>query len=135
MDLEKSHLPFRGSKLTQVLKGSLTGNCRTTMIANISPAFSSCEHTLNTLRYSERIKELKKGGQKRQGLKERELGLARSQKKLNTSVINTNAQSQNDQILALQQARQKQLQMNQTQSCIDVQLSQMNSPLIQKRNT
>lgn len=71
------------------------------MIANISPALSSCEHTLNTLRYSERIKELKKGGQKRQGLKERELGLARSQKKLNTSVINTNAQSQNDQILAL----------------------------------
>jgi kinesin family protein 2/24 len=118
MDLEKSHLPFRGSKLTQVLKGSLTGNCRTTMIANISPALSSCEHTLNTLRYSERIKELKKG-QKRQGMKERELGLARTQKKANTSVINMNAQSQNDQILALQQARAQQQLLNKTQTLND----------------
>jgi len=60
LDLEKKHLPFRGSKLTQVLKDSFTGTSKTTMIANISPAVSSCEHTLNTLRYSERIKELKK---------------------------------------------------------------------------
>jgi kinesin family protein 2/24 len=30
------------------------------MIANISPASNCCEHTLNTLRYSERVKELKK---------------------------------------------------------------------------
>jgi len=30
------------------------------MIANISPAFSCCEHTLNTLRYADRVKELKK---------------------------------------------------------------------------
>ena len=28
------------------------------MIANISPALSSCEHTLNTLRYADRVKEL-----------------------------------------------------------------------------
>lgn len=81
MDLDKKHLPFRGSKLTQVLKDSLTGTSKTTMIANISPAVSSCEHTLNTLRYSERIKELKKqsGGGKVPITKERELGLARKQ--------------------------------------------------------
>lgn len=30
------------------------------MIANISPASTSCEHTLNTLRYADRVKELKK---------------------------------------------------------------------------
>ena len=60
LDLDKKHLPFRGSKLTQVLKDSFTGTSKTTMIANISPAVSTCEHTLNTLRYSERIKELKK---------------------------------------------------------------------------
>ena len=29
------------------------------MIANVSPANSSCEHTLNTLRYADRVKELK----------------------------------------------------------------------------
>jgi len=32
------------------------------MIGNISPAESSCEHTLNTLRYADRVKELKKPG-------------------------------------------------------------------------
>ena len=31
------------------------------MIGNISPCTSSCEHTLNTLRYADRVKELKKG--------------------------------------------------------------------------
>jgi kinesin family member 2/24 len=56
----KTHLPFRGSKLTQVLKDSFLGNSKTTMIANVSPALSCCEPTLNALRYADRVKELKK---------------------------------------------------------------------------
>lgn len=36
------------------------GNSKTTMIANVSPALSCCEPTLNTLRYSDRVKEMKK---------------------------------------------------------------------------
>ena len=36
------------------------GNCKTLMIANISPCLSCSEHTLNTLRYSDRVKELRK---------------------------------------------------------------------------
>eukprot|EP00177_Eucheuma_denticulatum_P006092 GFKZ01011108.1.p1 GENE.GFKZ01011108.1~~GFKZ01011108.1.p1 ORF type:complete len:1025 (-),score=167.77 GFKZ01011108.1:1391-4372(-) len=61
MDQKKDHTPFRGSKLTQVLKASFIGkNCSTVMIANISPASSNVEHTLNTLRYSDRVKEIKK---------------------------------------------------------------------------
>ncbi|CDF34798.1 Kinesin-like [Chondrus crispus] len=60
MDQKKDHTPFRGSKLTQVLKASFMGkNCSTVMIANISPASSNVEHTLNTLRYSDRVKEMK----------------------------------------------------------------------------
>eukprot|EP00826_Nyctotherus_ovalis_P057549 TRINITY_DN7876_c0_g1_i4.p1 TRINITY_DN7876_c0_g1~~TRINITY_DN7876_c0_g1_i4.p1 ORF type:complete len:281 (-),score=98.30 TRINITY_DN7876_c0_g1_i4:93-935(-) len=37
------------------------GNCKTLMIANLSPAASCCEHTLNTLRYADRVKELRRG--------------------------------------------------------------------------
>ena len=45
-----------------VLKDSFTGFCKTLMIGNISPGSGSCENTLNTLRYADRVKELKKGG-------------------------------------------------------------------------
>ena len=58
--MEKKHTPFRGSKLTLVLRDSFMGNCRTLMIANISPCSSCSEHTLNTLRYADRVKELRK---------------------------------------------------------------------------
>jgi kinesin family member 2/24 len=47
-----------------VLKDSLVGNCKTVMIGNISPAEGSCEHTLNTLRYADRVKELKSSTRK-----------------------------------------------------------------------
>ena len=60
LDQDKKHTPFRGSKLTLVLKDSFTGNCKTLMIGNISPSSNACEHTLNTLRYADRVKELKK---------------------------------------------------------------------------
>lgn len=52
------HIPFRGSKLTQVLKESFVGKkSRTVMIACVAPNLSNCEHTLNTLRYADRVKE------------------------------------------------------------------------------
>ena len=60
LDLEKRHKPFRGSKLTLVLRDSFIGNCLTLMIANISPCLSCSEHTINTLRYADRVKELRK---------------------------------------------------------------------------
>jgi kinesin family protein 2/24 len=53
-----THIPFRGSKLTQVLKDSFVGEqSRCCMVACISPDSTNCEQTLNTLRYADRVKE------------------------------------------------------------------------------
>jgi len=63
LDQQLDHTPFRGSKLTQVLKDSFVGsNCRTVMIANVSPCGCAVEHSLNTLRYAYRVKELRSSG-------------------------------------------------------------------------
>uniref|UniRef100_G1PK19 Kinesin-like protein n=1 Tax=Myotis lucifugus TaxID=59463 RepID=G1PK19_MYOLU len=55
----KSHVPYRDSKLTRLLKDSIGGNCRTVMIAAISPSSLTYEDTYNTLKYADRAKEIK----------------------------------------------------------------------------
>ncbi|CAE7255704.1 kif19 [Symbiodinium necroappetens] len=52
-------VPYRDSKLTRLLKDSLGGNCRTVMVANISPSHLSYEDTLNTLKYANRAKHIR----------------------------------------------------------------------------
>ncbi|XP_062418210.1 kinesin-like protein KIF24 isoform X3 [Pungitius pungitius] len=81
LDQEQSHTPFRQSKLTQVLKDSFVGDSMTCMIANISPGHLATEHTLNTLRYADRVKEL--GGQL--GLRGRRRGKPTHSSKCNLS--------------------------------------------------
>lgn len=59
MSRNSSHVPFRCSKLTLVLRDSFVGaNAKTCMIAMVSPGMNSVENTLNTLRYADRVKEL-----------------------------------------------------------------------------
>lgn len=59
LDVEATHIPFRGSKLTQILRDSfMSENARTVMIATISPSSQSSNYTLNTLRYADRLKEI-----------------------------------------------------------------------------
>lgn len=56
----ETHLPFRASKLTMVLRDSFTGtkkNICIGMIACVSPGYSHADHSLNTIRYAERLKE------------------------------------------------------------------------------
>ncbi|KAG6415774.1 hypothetical protein SASPL_123191 [Salvia splendens] len=65
LDNDQGHIPFRGSKLTEVLRDSFVGNSRTVMISCISPNSGSCEHTLNTLRYADRVKSLSRGNAKK----------------------------------------------------------------------
>ncbi|CAH0749885.1 unnamed protein product [Diatraea saccharalis] len=53
-----SYIPYRDSKLTRLLKDSLGGNCKTVMIANVSPAHISYEDTYNTLKYAARANKI-----------------------------------------------------------------------------
>eukprot|EP00440_Ansanella_granifera_P058040 gb/GFBE01062913.1/.p1 GENE.gb/GFBE01062913.1/~~gb/GFBE01062913.1/.p1 ORF type:complete len:972 (+),score=206.26 gb/GFBE01062913.1/:1-2916(+) len=52
-------VPYRDSKMTRLLKDSLGGNCRTVMIANVSPCHINYEDTHNTLKYANRAKNIK----------------------------------------------------------------------------
>ena len=54
------HVPFRNSKLTLVLRDSFLGKanlCKIIMISCVSPSNHSSNHTINTLRYADRLKE------------------------------------------------------------------------------
>ncbi|XP_024030782.1 kinesin-like protein KIN-8A isoform X2 [Morus notabilis] len=55
----KKHIPYRNSKLTQLLKDSLGGACNTVMIANISPSNLSFGETQNTLHWADRAKQIR----------------------------------------------------------------------------
>ncbi|KAJ3112383.1 kinesin-like protein Klp5, partial [Physocladia obscura] len=53
-----NHIPYRDSKLTRLLKYSLSGSCKVVMITNISPARIHYEETQNTLKYANRAKNI-----------------------------------------------------------------------------
>lgn len=59
LDTRSSHVPFRASKLTMVLRDSFLDphSSKIVMIACINPGSSSADHTLNTLRYAQRLKQ------------------------------------------------------------------------------
>ncbi|KAM3924964.1 kinesin-like protein KIF7 [Leptodactylus fuscus] len=54
-----SHIPYRDSKITRILKDSLGGNAKTVMICCISPSASDFDETLNTLNYANRAQNIK----------------------------------------------------------------------------
>ncbi|KAJ1458318.1 P-loop containing nucleoside triphosphate hydrolase protein [Pelagophyceae sp. CCMP2097] len=53
---KKAHVPYRDSKLTRLLGDSLGGNCKTTMLATISPSDDALSETLGTLKFATRAK-------------------------------------------------------------------------------
>lgn len=62
MDSGSGHVPFRASKLTLALRDSFKSKVfdnRVIMIACVCPGSSSADHTLNTLRYADRLKSRK----------------------------------------------------------------------------
>ncbi|KAL7559715.1 hypothetical protein ACA910_003303 [Epithemia clementina (nom. ined.)] len=54
----KPFVPYRDSKLTRLLRGSLGGNHKTLMIACVSPSADNLEESLNCLRYANRAKQI-----------------------------------------------------------------------------
>ena len=55
----RQHIPYRDSKLTRILEDSLGGNCKTTMMAMISPALEAFVESLSTLKFANRAKNIK----------------------------------------------------------------------------
>ncbi|XP_041366340.1 kinesin-like protein KIF27 [Gigantopelta aegis] len=54
-----THIPYRDSKITRLLKDSLGGNAKTLMVCCISPASVNFDETLNALKYANRAKNIK----------------------------------------------------------------------------
>ena len=46
------HVPYRNSLMTSVLRDSLGGNCKTVMIANMSPDLENEDETVSTARFA-----------------------------------------------------------------------------------
>ncbi|CAH9117047.1 unnamed protein product [Cuscuta europaea] len=64
---KSSHVPYRNSKLTQVLQSSLGGHAKTLMFVQLNPDAESYSETISTLKFAERVSGV-------------ELGAARSNK-------------------------------------------------------
>ena len=58
-DDKREHIPYRQSKLTNMLKNSIGGNCETIMIANVWPEAEYLEETISTLKFATRMMKVK----------------------------------------------------------------------------
>jgi kinesin family protein 2/24 len=88
LEMDQLHLPFRGSKLTLVLRDSFIGNCKTLMISTISPGYKTSEHTVNTLRYANRLKEIKSMGNIAKNFNKNNINFSKGNNNINNEVKN-----------------------------------------------
>jgi kinesin family protein 6/9 len=50
----RTHIPYRNSLMTTILKDSLGGNCKTILMANVSVEVDCLEETISTMRFAAR---------------------------------------------------------------------------------
>ncbi|NXP06270.1 KIF6 protein, partial [Thinocorus orbignyianus] len=55
----RSHIPYRNSMMTSVLRDSLGGNCMTTMIATLSMDKRNIDESISTCRFAQRVALIK----------------------------------------------------------------------------
>ena len=55
----RTHVPYRNSMMTSVLRDSLGGNCKTIMIATINPEAAHTDESLSTCRFAQRVSLIK----------------------------------------------------------------------------
>nr|KYP73499.1 Kinesin-4 [Cajanus cajan] len=55
------HIPYRNSKLTQVLQDSLGGHAKTLMFVHINPELNALGETISTLKFAERVATIELG--------------------------------------------------------------------------
>ncbi|RHN80831.1 putative minus-end-directed kinesin ATPase [Medicago truncatula] len=58
---KQSHVPYRNSKLTQLLQDSLGGQAKTLMFVHISPESEALAETISTLKFAERVSTVELG--------------------------------------------------------------------------
>ncbi|KAH9602563.1 hypothetical protein KSS87_001041 [Heliosperma pusillum] len=58
---KSAHIPYRNSKLTQVLQDSLGGQAKTLMFVHINPETNAIGETLSTLKFAERVASIELG--------------------------------------------------------------------------
>ncbi|OMP06953.1 hypothetical protein COLO4_07750 [Corchorus olitorius] len=61
---KSAHIPYRNSKLTQVLQDSLGGHAKTLMFVHISPEVNAIGETVSTLKFAERVASIELGAAK-----------------------------------------------------------------------
>ncbi|KAK6911624.1 Calponin homology domain, partial [Dillenia turbinata] len=64
LSTKSSHVPYRNSKLTQLLQDSLGGQAKTLMFVHISPEPDALGETLSTLKFAERVATIELGAAK-----------------------------------------------------------------------
>jgi chromosome segregation ATPase len=58
---KQNHIPYRDSKLTHLLKDSLSGDAKTLMIVTVSPSPYDCSESISTLAFGSRVASIEKG--------------------------------------------------------------------------
>nr|XP_043640011.1 kinesin-like protein KIN-14F [Erigeron canadensis] len=61
---KSTHIPYRNSKLTQVLQDSLGGHAKTLMFVHINPETNAIGETISTLKFAERVASIELGAAK-----------------------------------------------------------------------